>query len=390
MFLLLLALSTPTASALALCLIAGSMFTVSAVVLHFTSDGRRLKSPIVNRFSRRTRNFRVRDSMPEYFNGWFKRELRCCRDSFNIIVTKVEDQWTAVHKPLDCRAIFTIRERVGVTLYHLAHTSTYAQSGDVFGMSKSRAMLYVDQVIQVLITCYRNATIFLPKCANEWKEIEDAFEERYGIPHILGAIDGTLLRVQRYNEHEGWYCRKGFPAFNIQVVVDHKLRFRSYSIRSGSNNDQGVFNKSQFAVDIESLPVEKFFLADAGYKLIPKLMTPYKIYEGMPDDEARYNYTHSRIRMAVERALGVFKGKWKRFAETVPGNNPRNVTKLITAALILHNWLIEEDIGENFDVEQEVVQEEVNHEALMHADERNSDGVLKRDLIKSFIYDNEL
>jgi hypothetical protein len=48
--------------------------------------------------------------------------------------------------------------------------------------------------------------------------------------------------------------------------------------------------------------------------------------------------------MVVERALGVFKGKWKRFTETVPGNNPRNTTKLIIGAMILHNWLIDEDI----------------------------------------------
>jgi hypothetical protein len=63
------------------------------------------------------------------------------------------------------------------------------------------------------------------------------------------GIDGTLIRVPRFAEHEGWYCRKGFPDFDLLLVVDHLKRARACSLRTGSNNDQGVLNRSKFARD---------------------------------------------------------------------------------------------------------------------------------------------
>ncbi|DBA01158.1 TPA: hypothetical protein N0F65_002293 [Lagenidium giganteum] len=63
-----------------------------------------------------------------------------------------------------------------------------------------------------------------------------------GFPNVLGAIDGALVRIARPHEYEGWYCRKVFPALNVQAVVDHEMRFRSVSIRCGSTNDQSAWN----------------------------------------------------------------------------------------------------------------------------------------------------
>jgi hypothetical protein len=102
----------------------------------------------------------------------------------------------------------------------------------VFGISKTRALAYVYQVLDVLIKCYGDI-VSLPKTKQEWDVISDGFDEKHGIPNIAGAIDGSLFQVMRYRNHEGWYCRKGFPAFNIQFVVDHTMKIMSYSIRSG-------------------------------------------------------------------------------------------------------------------------------------------------------------
>ena len=110
------------------------------------------------------------------------------------------------------------------------------------------------------------------------------------------------------------YCRKGFPAFNVQVVVDHKLRIRSYYISPGSQNDEGVFNKSWFGKNLHKfIPQGCWFLADAGYNLSAYLLTPYKIDIGMAEDEIKYNYLNSKTRIAVERAIGLLKNKFKIF-----------------------------------------------------------------------------
>jgi hypothetical protein len=310
-------------------------------------DGRTFRNPITKLFSsRESSKFRIADSNEMYDEGWFKRELRCSKQYFDRIVGKIELKWNEVNKIPDPKCFFTIREKVGLTLYHLAHTTTYAQSGEIFGISKTRAISFVDEVLKVLLKCYEKESIRLPDSEGAWKEIQKGFEDLYGIPFVAGAIDGSLFEVQRYKENEGWYCRKGFPAFNIQMVVDHNLKFRSFSIRSGSHNDKSVFNKSAFRTKVlQHLPQGAFFLADAGYALSNLLMNPYKIEYGMPREQAKYNYFHSRARMTVERALGRLKGKWKRLSQTLVGKNPQNITKLIRGALILHNWLIDDDVN---------------------------------------------
>ena len=109
----------------------------------------------------------------------------------------------------------------------------------------------------------------------------------HGILGCLGALYGSLFEIHRLNDHEEWYCRKGFPSFNVQVVVDHKMRFRSYSIRPGSQNDKSVFNRSGFGKTLpKRLPTGMFILADAGYKLSKQVIIPYPIAIGMSEEES--------------------------------------------------------------------------------------------------------
>jgi hypothetical protein len=103
-----------------------------AATAYLTGDGRRCKRPIVNRFSRRTSQFLEIDADDAYDNGWFKRELRCSKATFNIIVQKIRLKWNDVNSPLHIRTIFTIRERVALALYHLASSGTYSRSGLMF------------------------------------------------------------------------------------------------------------------------------------------------------------------------------------------------------------------------------------------------------------------
>jgi len=74
----------------------------------------------------------------------------------------------------------------------------------------------------------------------------DGFEEMQGIPNVCGAIDGSLIRIKRFEDHTGFYSRKGTTALNVQAVVNHRGQFISHSIRSGSQNDKACFNNSQF------------------------------------------------------------------------------------------------------------------------------------------------
>lgn len=62
---------------------------------------------------------------------------------------------------------------------------------------------------------------------------------------MLGAVDGTLIKIQAPSENEPSYvCRKGFHALNVQAVSDASLRFIDLVCKwPGAVNDSFVFEK---------------------------------------------------------------------------------------------------------------------------------------------------
>jgi hypothetical protein len=221
-------------------------------------------------------------------------------------------------------------------------------------------------------------------------------------------VDGTLIEVERTKQYEGWYCRKGFPAINLQVVVDGRKRIRDYSMRPGSENDSGVFSRSHFGQTIHQLlPTGKCILADAGYKLYSHCLTPYDYKEGMPKDERTYNYLHSKTRITVECALGLLKGRFRRLKTALGqkgnvnnGNNPNKVpahpaqraARIIRSSLIMHNILIDLNDATTIieDGEDENVQDDNNIDAQNVPTDLLSGKAAKqiRDAVK--VYLNEL
>ncbi len=118
---------------------------------------------------------------------------------------------------------FMMRRSLRRDILH-KYSIRHQQSGFVFGMSKTRTILYAK---------------FLKCLFCAMKSIRFIFQ--------VTAIDG------RFADHEGWYCRKGFPAVDIQVVVDNLMPIRSFTILPGSQNGKSVFKKPGFASRIESI-----------------------------------------------------------------------------------------------------------------------------------------
>ena len=66
------------------------------------------------------------------------------------------------------------------------------------------------------------------------------FERISGFPNVAGAVDGTLIKRVRPKTFWGWYCRKGFVAYNVQCVVDSDMLFMDLSVRPRGWNDKRV------------------------------------------------------------------------------------------------------------------------------------------------------
>ncbi|ORY17876.1 hypothetical protein BCR33DRAFT_751145 [Rhizoclosmatium globosum] len=139
----------------------------------------------------------------------------------------------------------------------------------------------------------------------------------------------------------------------MQAIVDHKMHCISFLLRSGSCSDKLIFNRPCFGQNIHlKIPSTGLFLADAEYQLFQHIMTPYPIYFQMPDDKPKYNYHHSRARMTVKRVFGLFKGRFQTYKKALVLETPQYMSAVITATLVLHNWLIDLDATDAVDAKE--------------------------------------
>ena len=111
----------------------------------------------------------------------------------------------------------------------------------------------------------------------------------------------------------------------------------------------------------------------------------------MPPEEIHYNLMHSRTRIIVEQAFGLWKNVFRMFKTDLIHDTPEEMALYIEATLVLHNWFI--DFNQN-QVNDDIPNE---NEEWMHiggdvvlANELNAidsdEAKRSRDTIKSYLW----
>jgi len=88
--------------------------------------------------------------------------------------------------------------------------------------------------------------IKFPLTRQELQELMDEFEEEYGIPQIVGAIDGCHIEINAPpDNHEDYFNRKQQYSVNLQAIVNCNLKFIHVSFGyRGSIHDARVLRLS--------------------------------------------------------------------------------------------------------------------------------------------------
>lgn len=379
--------------AAAMAVVAGFIATAGS---YCTVDGRSSRRARSRRFSIRQSQFATADADEIYHDGWFRDQFRCTKQSFDRICDMISEEWSAINYPIGFNSAFFLRDRVAVALYYLMHAGSVVNAAKTFGMSKASAVRCIWQVINVITQRLGPRFICMPDSAVKWQRIADGFEDICHFPNCCFAIDGCLFEIERPNDYEGWYCRKSYPAINAQVVVDHKTLILSFDLRPGSANDKSVYNYSGFG-DIISriLPPGKYGLADAGYALSDRLLTPFPIEERMPADESLYNYLHSCTRITIERTFGSIKNRFRIFKsplnqkadEESEQSQTQRMGAVIHACFVLHNILIHLADAINTELES-VTERNLEEQPNANEVEVNRDGKVVRDQVKKYLFTN--
>ena len=269
---------------------------------------------------------------------WFEDNLRCSRSTFGQIAIFLRDHGVQFSSTPSKRHSY--EKKIASALYFFASEGGYRETAAAMGMSKSYTMGIVKEVVRVLLTVAKRVISF-PHDHEGWNAVEAAFSRRHGYPGVVGAIDGSLIALDRPNDFEGMYCRKGYPAFNVQAIVTADHRFMSAEIRPGAWSDRKCWMYSHIGRSVFNvIPPGTHFIGDAGYTLSSSLLVPYAEREEhgrLIKQQRQFNFKHSSTRMAVEGTFGIWKDRFRMLQGTMQAKTIAVAADMVTATMVLHN-----------------------------------------------------
>ena len=248
------------------------------------------------------------------------------------------------------RQAIPLEQRVAIALWRLATNSEYRTIAHLFGVSRSSVCVIVQEVCDAIVQLLLPKYIQVPQGAR-LRAIVEGFEQKWGYPQCVGAIDGSHIPIVSPGDYPAdYHNRKGWHSIIVQAVVDHECRFWNINVGwPGRVHDARVlsnsilFQQAEAGTLLPHLPrvinnvaVPLVILGDPAYPLLPWLMKPYLHYGSISDRQKNYNYRHSRARMVVENAFGRLKGRWRCLLKRNDAATD-NVPTLITACCVLHN-----------------------------------------------------
>lgn len=240
------------------------------------------------------------------------------------------------------RVAIPLRNRVALSLNRLSSGNSLRGCAEIYGIHESTASIIVRDFCAA-IEKHLKPLVIEKLSRNSLCRIAAEFEDLRGLPYVMGAVDGSHIPIIAPPiDPTSYYCRKGFYSALLQGIVDSKCKFWDYDFGwAGRCHDWTLFQNSDIGKRVmkgELLPYK--LIGDAAYPMRPWFYSPFKgEKEGLPRAKAHWNFIQSSTRMAVERAFGILKGRWRILLKRI--DMPlRNVPNVITSCICLHNLCI--------------------------------------------------
>lgn len=239
---------------------------------------------------RQRRHYRQRrDIFNEYSDSELVKRFRLDRAGIIAVTDLVRDKLqsrTERSKPLSPEA------KVAITLRFLATGKMQQCSCDDFGTTQPTISRVITQTLDALADPdILSQFIHFPLTRHEVQRKQEEFMEKFGFPGVVGAIDGTHVRIVAPSVNEHLYInRKRYHSINVQIVVDANYRIINVVARwPGSVHDARILDESGLKVLFENnhVPAGCYLLGDSGYPCKQWLLTPY--LNPRPGTQTNYN-----------------------------------------------------------------------------------------------------
>ena len=138
-----------------------------------------------------------------------------------------------------------LHKQLLMCLHFVTHDSKYFQGADKFGVSRSTMFEHVFAVLSVLANELLPVFVTWPS-KHEQKDVSEYYEDKYGFPGVIGAIDGTHIQIarlpDRFFPQDYFSNRTKQFTMNYQITAVSDLKFSSIDVgHPGKDHDVRVF-----------------------------------------------------------------------------------------------------------------------------------------------------
>ena len=288
---------------------------------------------------------------------YFRRLLRMNRESFDLLLNVIRNRLTRQNTVL--RNCLTPEKVLASGLLRLAHGNSYETIGPALNVGRTTAIEACQDVVEALYDL-RNEYIEFPTTVAETMWCIETFTDKSRLPNIVGAIDGTHIKIVAPRDSAvDYFSRNQQHDFIIQAVADGKGLFLDFAAGyPGSIHDARVYRNSSLYLrasngDILKEPVERigitdiqpYLVGDSAYPISPWLMKPYPEATRDPG-EITFNKELSSARVTIECAFGRLKSRWRILQKRLDSRITFSV-KIAIACAVLHNFCIK--IGDEWE-----------------------------------------
>lgn len=178
---------------------------------------------------------------------------------------------------------------------------------------------------------------------NEAFRVMEEFQNCCEFPNVIGAIDGTHIKIRAPSHDPTSYInRKDYHSIILQAVCDRHGKFtHCFAGYPGCTHNARVFRNSpvaQFLQDPEHYFIDNsHIIGDGAYTIYSNVMVPFRDNGHLTVRQRNFNYCLSLTRMAIEKAFGMLKVRFRILLDCVGPIDIKRIPELVIACCVLHN-----------------------------------------------------
>lgn len=322
-----------------------NVYVLCVFQVFLCSQSRRRK-PSVWAFNRSSEWWNI--VVPGFTNAQVVQNFRMSQETLDFLCNKMRP--VMERKDTSFRECVPLKKRVAIALWKLATGSEYRSIGHLFGVSATTVCRCVQEFCAAAETVLVPEQIRFPS-EEKLREMAAYNENRWGLPHCVGAIDGSHIPVLAPQEyHCDYFNRKGWHSIILQGVVDGKgLFWNVFAGLPGSLHDARVLRLSALwdlasqgnlfpahTRNIGGVTAGYYLLGDSAYPLQKWLLKPFQDNGRLAPEQQMFNKKFSRARVAVENAFGRLKGRWRCLLKR-NDSETKLVKSMVLTCCALHN-----------------------------------------------------